>query len=140
MSETAQAYQWIDSVLTGDSALMALATGGVWQGFADIGTMPPYVEYAQQSESDVLTVNAIRLKVHILMRIKGVGPVGAGYAALVSIANRIDALFKDQRNIALSSGGILACYRESVLEYPDLVNGKQWSHLGGLYHIELQGV
>ncbi len=137
MSEIAQAYQWVESVLIADSTLMANATGGVWQGFADIGTVPPYVEFARQSGSDVNTVNEIRIKVDILMRIKGIGPVGAGYAALVTIANRIDALFKNVRNAGIGGGTVLACYREQELEYPEIINGKQWSHLGGLYHIEM---
>jgi hypothetical protein len=42
--------------------------------------------------------------------------------------------------VPLSSGGVLACWREQSLAYSELVNGQPWSHLGGLYHIELQGV
>jgi len=140
VSETAQAFAWVDATMRADSSLMAAAVGGVHQGFADIGTVPPFVSYGRQSGSDVTTVNQIRLFVHILLQIKAVGPI-ANYAALVVIADRIDALFKDKRNIGLASGGILACYRDSELAYDDPpVNGAAWANLGGLYHIELQGV
>src|SRR6266581_630009 len=93
------------------------------------------------SHDHSLTVNAIRLFVHILLQIRAVGPSGQGgnFGVLETIANRIDALFKDRLNIPLSSGGVLACYRESELEYPELVNAQPWENLGGLYHIELQG-
>lgn len=140
MSETAQAYAWAESTMVADSALMAVATGGVWLSYAPIGTVAPFAVFDQQSATDVLTSAAVRIKVHILVQIKMVGPA-SNYAALVTGANRIDALFKDVRNVGLSGGGaILACYREQSLSYPELINGAAWHHLGGLYHIESQGV
>jgi len=124
-----------------DSALIAAATGGVYLSFAPLDTVAPYVIFGRPSGSAVATVHQIRLFVHILLQIKAVGPSGPGgnFGVLETIANRIDALFKDRRNITLSSGGVLACYRESELEYPELVNEQPWENLGGLYHIELQG-
>lgn len=140
MSETAQAYQWIYATATADTSLMAAATGGVWQGNADIGVTAPYVSYGQQAGTDVLTMQAVRLFTHLLVQIKAIGP-SSNYAALVTIANRIDALFKDVRNVALATGFMLSSYREQTIAYedPQLINGAQWSHLGGLYHIDLQG-
>jgi len=118
---------------------MAAATGGVYQGYAPIGTTPPFAIVSQQVATDVLTVNAVRLFVSILLQIKAIGPAN-NYAALVTIADRIDALFKSVRDVGLGTGGILSCYREQSLSYEEIINGAQWSHLGGLYHIELQGV
>ena len=138
MSETAQAYQWVVTTMQADSALMAQAVGGVFQGFAPIGTPPPFALVSQQVATDVLTVNAVRLFVSMMLQIKAIGPAN-NYAALVTIADRIDALFRSVRDTALSSGGILCCYREQSLAYDELINGAQFSHLGGLYHINLQG-
>lgn len=138
MSETAQAFAWIVATAQADSALMAAAPGGVWETFADIGTATPYVQIVQQSSSDVNTMNAVRLFTDKLLQIKAIGP-SSGYSALVTVADRIDTLFKSVRNVALSSGGILACYREQEIAYDELVNGASVSHLGGLYRIELQG-
>jgi len=139
MSETYQAFTWIDSTMRADSALMAAATGGVWQEFANIGTVPPFALYARQGGSDNNTMNEVRLFVHILMRIQAIGPT-ANYAALATIANRIDALFKNVRSVGLpGGGGVLACWRDSELAYGNVINGASWSYLGGLYHIELQG-
>lgn len=141
MSETALAYQWIATIMQADSALMAAATGGVCREFAPVDTVPPYALVAQQVGTDVNTVNEIRIKVDLLMRIQAIGPSGPGgnYGALVTIADRIDALFKDKRNVGLPGGSILACYREQPLAYGEDVNGQPWSYLGGLYHIELTG-
>ncbi len=139
MSETALAYDWAATTMQGDAPLMAAATGGVWREFAPIDTPAPFALVARQSGFDVATVNEIRIKVDILLRIQAIGPSGPGgnYAALVTIANRIDALFKNVRNAGLSGGSILACYRDSELAYGEEVNGQPWSYLGGLYHIEI---
>jgi len=138
MSETAMAYQWIMATMKADTALMAAALGGVWNGNADIGTLDPYASFGRSSGSDVLTVNVVRLFTHIILQIKGVGPV-ANYAAIVTIAQRIDALFGRADHVTLSTGGVLACWREQEIAYDEpLVNGVQWSNLGGLYHVELQ--
>lgn len=139
MSELAQALQWCETTMQADSALMAVAVGNIWLSFAPIGTMPPFVIMSQQTATDVLTMNAVRLWTDILIQLKMIGPA-TNYAALVTGADRIDALFKSVRSVTLSSGGVLCCYREQIVSYSELINGAAWHHLGGLYHIELQGV
>ena len=117
---------------------MAVATGGIWQGFADLGVTAPYVLIVQQSMVDTMTLTGLRLFSRGLFQIKAVGP-NAIYATLVTIADLIDGHFKNARSVALSpSGGILASYREQELSYPDEVNGVAWTHLGGLYTIDVQ--
>jgi len=138
-SEVAQAYQWIETTCLADTALMAVATR-VFQGMADIGTQPPFVVYARQSDRDVATLAGVRLWANMLMQIKMVGTI-ATYAALVAGANRIDELFKDKRNVGLPGGvGVLSSTREQQIAYDDpLVGGVRWTNLGGLYRIDLQG-
>lgn len=137
--EIAQAYAWIDATMRADTSLMAISTGGIWQGLADIATIPPYASYGKQADSDVLTVNAVRLWASILMQIKMAGPTN-NYAALVAGANRIEALFGSVRSVALpGGGGILQSYRDGELALEYVVNGAAWSDLGGLYRIDLQG-
>ncbi len=138
-SEVAMAYAWVDSTCRADSALMAAATGGVWQEVADIGTQPPFVIYAKQADSDVMTSAAVRLWASILLQIKAVGPV-ANWAAIVIIANRIDELFKDRHSVGLPGGGVLDSHREQQIAMGDPpVAGAAWTNLGGLYRIALQG-
>jgi len=139
MSEIAQAFLWIDTTMLADTALVAAAVGGTWQGLADDGTLPPYASFDSITNSDTNTMQAVRLFNRGTFEIKAVGPSN-NYAVLVIIANHIDALFKDVKNVGLSGGGgVLSCYRESAFSYNEMVNGVQWSHLGGLYHIDLQG-
>src|SRR5258707_6471932 len=141
MSETSQAYTWVATTMQADSALMAAATGGVFREYAPMDTVPPFALVVQQSSVDVNTMNGTRLFTNKLMQIKALGPSGPGgnYTALVTICDRIDALFKNVRDIGLPSGGVLACYRESEIAYGEIVNSHPWSHLGALYRIEIQG-
>src|SRR5260221_9128435 len=139
MIETSQAYTWVATTMQAESTLMAPATGGVFREYAPMDTVPPFALVVQQAATDVLTQNAVRLFTRILLQIKALGPSGPGgsYAALVTIADRIDALFKSVRDVGLSSGGVLSCYREQSIAYGQLVNGQPCTHLGGLYHIDL---
>jgi hypothetical protein len=138
MSETAQSFQWAVARAKGDTALVAVAVGGIWQGFAPIGTTGLYVQISQQATTDVNTINAFRVFSSILLLIKAVSK-SSDFDNIVIATNRIDALFKDQKNIALSPGYMLSSYREQEIAYEELVSGVQESHLGGLYRILLQG-
>lgn len=138
MSETAQAVSWIVATCQADSTLMAAATGGVWVDKADLGTVAPFVLIQQQVMADTMNLQGVRLFSRGLFQIKAVGP-NAIYATLTTIADLVDGHFKNARSVALSpSGGILASYREQSLSYPDEVNGEAWTHLGGLYNIDVQ--
>ena len=138
-SEIAQTYAWIIAVCKADAPLMTASTGGVWNGNADIATLDPYTYVGRQAGSDILTMNAVRLFAYELIQISAVGPV-ANYAAIVTIANCIDRLFGRTTMVALSTGGVLACYRDGEVEVNTLENGVQWARVGGLYRIALQGV
>ncbi len=138
MAEAFQAFQWAVSTMQADSALMAAATGGVYQDIAPLNTLPPIVIVGCQAGTDVLTGNAVRLWTKLIFQIKAIGPA-TNYGALVTIANRIDALFGRVGPISLAPGTVMCCYRETELAISELVNGQQWSHLGGLYTIQLQG-
>jgi len=139
--ETAQAYQWVASTMQSDAPLMAAAVGGVWREYAPVDTVAPFALVSQQAGTDVLTANAVRLFVSILLQIKMIGPSGPGgnYGALITGADRIDALFKSVRSVGLGTGGILCCYREQTIAYGELVASQPFSHLGGLYRIQIQG-
>ena len=136
--ETAQAFQFVIATMQADTPLMLAASGGIWQGFADTDLTAPFALVTQQAGEDVLTVNAYRVISRLLFQIKAIGPA-SGYATLITIADRIDALFRRVETTALDPGTLLAMYREQPLAYEEIVNGRIWSHLGGLYRIELQG-
>ncbi len=144
MSESAQAFTWIVTTAKSDAALMAAATGGVWVDSADATVAAPYMRVTQQSGVDTDTANAHRLFSRLLVQIVAIGP-SAQYAALTTIADRIEHLFGGDGNGVRSfglpgGGGILESWRQQPLASGlPLVNGKAWSMLGGLYMIDVQG-
>jgi hypothetical protein len=138
MSETAQSYVWAVGRAKGDAQLVAASPGGIWQGNAPMGTVGLYVSIGQQGNTDVNTMNAVRVFSSILLLIKAVSK-SSDFDNIVIAYNLIDALFKKQVNIALSPGYMLSSYREQEVSYETLESGVQYSHLGGLYRVLLQG-
>lgn len=142
MAETAQVFQYVLATMQADSQLVAAATGGFWNGYADVGVTAPYVLYSRQGGNDILTMNVNRLWADVLLQIKAVGPA-SNYPALVTISKRIDALFHPQNRGPYStpSGILLQSHRQQEIAYdePALVNGVQYSNLGGLYLFSMQG-
>lgn len=139
MSETAQSFTWAVARAKADTSLVAVATGNIWQGNAPQGTTGLHVSIGQQSNTDINTMNAVRVFSSILLLIKAVSK-SSDFDNIVMAANRIDALFQNQKNIALSPGYMLSSYREQEVSYEEMSLGMQYSHLGGLYRVLLQGV
>lgn len=137
--EITTGFQWLYSVLSGDSTLTALlgdGAQGIWRAYAPPSTVPPYVIMSYQSGSDVITMNAFRLMVSGLYQVKIVGPA-ANMTPLAQGAERIDQL------LGLTSGTptgavVLACYREQPIFLDELVNGEVWSNAGGMYRLYIE--
>lgn len=138
MSETAQSFVWAVGRAKADATLVTTCTGGIWQGNAPMGTIGLYTSITQQSSTDVNTMNAVRVFSRILLLIKAVSK-SSDHGNIVIAANRIDALFHGQKNVALSPGYMLSSYREQEVAYETVESGVQYSHLGGLYRVLLQG-
>jgi hypothetical protein len=131
-------FLWLESVLGGDSTLAGYAPGGVWRGEAPPNTPTPFVVMAQQAGVDTNTINAFRLLVEMLYQVKAVGPASST-ATIASAASRIDALIgKPPTSGSVAGGYVGASFRESPLMIDEIVNGEQWTTIGGLYRLEIQ--
>lgn len=141
MNEIMMAISWLISWLSDDEELVGLAPGGVQRSMADPGTPTPYIIVGNQSPGiDTRTVNEVRLLSQPLYQIKAVGPV-ANMEAVVNASNRLDTALggiEGLRHIQIDGGYIHACYRENPLQNDELVNGKKWTNIGGLYRIQVQ--
>lgn len=134
------ALEFLYSTLIGDATLTALlanGTHGIWRDYAPPGTTPVYVIFGMQSPGgDTLTMNAVRLLTNPLYQVKAVGPA-SNMQPILDAASEIDNLLK--RTSGTVTGGLVsACYRESPLEVPELVNGETWNNVGGLYRLQIQ--
>ena len=136
MSALAAGFQWLDSVLVPDATLLSYLPGGIHQGMAPLGTALPFGLFSPQSLMDINSATALRIYSNDLFNVKAVGLTSSG-VALVNATDRIYTLL-NRINATVSRGIILACYREQEYYYTELVNGVQWSHIGGLYRLQIQ--
>jgi len=134
MHESFSGFAWLKTVLWSDTQIKSLVPGGVRRGYAPFNTPTPYIILALQSGADVLTANAFRLMASLVYQIQVVGPA-SNTEALVQAANRIDELLK--RRTGTNNGSRITCFRESSLSYDELVEGEMWTHIGGLYRLQI---
>lgn len=131
---------FLQSTLGNDTTLSGYAPGGVHRALAPPGTTTPFVIHGFQAGSDTVTMNGVRLFVPPLFLVKVVGPSSIT-ETLITAANQVDSLLggiQGLRNIAITGGEILACYRETPLQLDELVNGELFSNFGGLYRLIIQ--
>jgi len=133
LHEAMAGFAWLYGVLSTDSLLSGYAPGGVHRSLAPDGTVPPFVIMAFQSGPDTRTAQAVRILAQPLYQVKAVGPASET-AILVEAGGRIDDLLKDASG-SVFGGYIASCYRESELVLDNMVNGEQWSEIGGLYRL-----
>lgn len=135
--ELASALEWLNTTLTGDSTLLALAPGGVFADLAPDGTPTPYVTFGLQSPgNDSLTMNAVRVMATPLYQVIVTGPTSQ-MEAIDSASSELDDLLK-RTSGTVAGGYIAACYREQPIEKSQLINTVQWKSLGGLYRLEIE--
>jgi len=134
------AIGFLIATLQADSTLMMLAPGGIWRSFAPAGTAYPVCIVAFQGSADTLTANSRRLMVRSLYQVRASG-LANDTSNVFSLASRIDIVLggnQGLRNIGLTSGWILSCYRESTLQFDEDLSGTSFTHLGGIYSVNLQ--
>jgi hypothetical protein len=140
VAEAALGINFLFGIFRADSVLVGLSPGGIRQGAAPVGATYPLTIVGFQSGVDVYTTNAKRLLVDALYQVKAVG-FQDDPQSVVDLASRIDiALGGNQglSNISITDGYILSCYREASLFYGDTDAGVQYTHLGGLYRLQIQ--
>jgi hypothetical protein len=128
---------WLYTTLGSDSTLSGYAPGGVWRYTAPPGTATPFLIINPQSMSDKLTMNAYRIYSSDVFLVKAVAPE-TQYQQMINATSRVDALINTQRNLSITGGTLLACFRESEFAYSELVNGDIWQNIGGLYRLMIE--
>lgn len=140
MAETFVADSWLYAVLTGDSALMALAPGGV-HGYNNPNRTAtfPYVLFQLQGPGmDVRGVGPGRIMTPMVYLVRGIAEGNSFGGSLKSIADRIDDLLQARSGTA-AGGVVIVCVREQPFALPESASdGRQFRHLGGIYRLFVQ--
>ncbi len=143
MIETVRVEQWLCELLTGDTGeggVSTLVGGRIYAYVAPEGSAFPLVIYSRQAGHDVAGVGSARIMASEVYQVKVIGRAAAVlFNAIKAIADRIDSLLQGASG-SVVDGQILSCVREQVVSYVENSGSDVYSHLGGLYRIQVQGV
>lgn len=125
---------WLYATLSGDPALAGLVSGRI-SGTLSVDTLAvPYVTFLMQSSRDIAGVGGTRISTDNLYAVKAVAQTGT-WDDVNAIAQRIDALLHRPSAVMTQGSGSLSCIREQIIQYPEVEEGLQYRHLGGIYRI-----
>ena len=130
------AFALVNTTLRADTTFMG-DVSGVYQGMApDVAYTKPFCIMTYQSGQDTNTATAYRILSRLILQVKIVGMAKDGAAVRAAFA-RLDALLMPNGQPIRNSGGTLALYRTSTISYDESISGAIWTHLGGLYRVEV---
>lgn len=127
------AEEFVYATLRGDATLMGLVSGVFVGGSAPQGTAYPFIVLQLMSGNDTSAVGGIRIWGDLVYLIKVVGET-ADYQTMRGAVARMDALLHRSSGTS-TDGTIWACVREQTIRLPEVVQGKQYRHDGGMYRI-----
>lgn len=140
MQETFRAEQWLYSLLTGDNGaggVNTLVGGRIYAYLAPSSATFPLVIYSHQGSHDVRGVGPSRIMASMVYQMKVIGKgSSAGFGAIKAIADRIDSLLQGASGQVVD-GQIVSCVREQAVSYIEQSGSDVYSHLGGLYRIQV---
>lgn len=132
--ETSIAFAWIIATLSNDAELQGYAPGGVTRRFAQPRTTTPYVVMTYKEGDDNPVFGGANAYSNLLVEVVAEGPA-ATMQNIVNAAARIKQLLTVAEPLAVTGGSIRSCYRSQPIETDPLVDGEQWTSLGGIYRI-----
>lgn len=144
MQETFRAETWLYSVLSADSGAGGLnhattgVAGRIYAYVAPAGAAFPLVVFSHQGGHDVRGVGPGRIMASMLYQAKVIGKgTSANFGNIKALADRIDSLLHGKSG-ATADGRVLSCVREQGISYVEASGSDVYSHLGGLYRIQVQ--
>ena len=144
MQETFRAETWLYSVFSADSGAGGLnhattgVAGRIYAYVAPAGAAFPLVIYSHQGGHDVRGVGPARIMASMVYQVKAIGKGrAASFAAIKPIADRIDSLLQGASG-STTDGLILSCVREQPVSYTETSGTDVYSHLGGLYRLQVR--
>ncbi len=145
MNESYRAETWLYATLAADTGAGGVnhATTGVagriyaYLAPADATTYPQ-VMLNYQGGADVMMLGAVRALNNMVYQVKVIGKGAApNFGAIKALADRIDTLLHAAAGTT-TDGRVLSCVREQGISYVEVSGSDVYSHLGGLYRLQVQ--
>lgn len=145
MIESYRAETWLYTVLaadTGTGGVNHATTGAAGRIYAylapESAVLYPQVIFNYQGGADMMVVGAVRVLNSMLYQVKAIGKGSApNFGAIKALADRIDTLLHAASGTT-TDGRVLSCVREQSLSYVENNDSIVFSHLGGLYRLQVQ--
>ena len=131
------AEQWLATTLKADAQLAALVDTRIFNKRRPSETTPfPCVIFQMQAAGDdLLVLGGVRVWSPLLFLVRGIAEQLSNEGNLATIANRIDAVLHAQSGTA-TAGTVWVAVRERPFQMSEIINGRTFAHLGGLYRIQ----
>lgn len=137
MIASASGFEYINAVLSADTAFMSYTTG-IFRDIAPASQPTPYtILQAQSPPLQVLTENDYRVMSEGLFVVKEVGKAESDMAAMVNAMKRAYELFY-RTSGSVADGLVLFCVPVDEIAYSEDTDGVIFSHLGHVLRMTLQ--
>jgi hypothetical protein len=137
VNELIGVHRFLYQRLACDPELAGLVGKRIYERGAPQGAAYPLVLFKVQAATDLLGAGAARVWMDAVVQVKAVGPQAT--SELSPIADRLDALLHVAEPAVVSLDGksyqIHGSHRERTINYPEVVDGQVYLHLGGLYRV-----
>lgn len=132
--ETNAAEGWMTTVLKADTALAAVVSTRVYNTLRT-GPLPCVLFQLQAPGADLMVLGGTRVWTPLVYLVRGIAEQESYAGDLATIANRIDAVLH-RASGSNAAGTVFSCVRIRAFQMPEVANGMQYRHLGGLYEIK----
>lgn len=138
--ETNATEQWLNTTLKADAGLTTVVSTRVYNTRRPAGSLLPCVIFQLQAPGvDFIVVGGARVWSPLLYLVTGLAEQASYEGVLATIADRIDAALsiKSGTNAA---GTVHTCLRERAFQFVEIVDGREFRRLGGLYRIQVSKI
>lgn len=136
--ETNAAEKWLRDTLMADVTLAGVVSTRVWNTRRpDGGAFPCVIFQVQNPGADFVVLGAVRMWSRMTYVVRGIAEQSSYEGTVKSIADRIDAVLHGGSGTN-GSGTVYTCVRTGPFQMAEVVDGREFRHLGGVYQVQVR--
>lgn len=128
--------EWVYTVLAGDATVAAACGTRIWaDAMPDRTGLPAVVFQHQATVPDTTTFDGNRILTQTLMLARCIDQATSWTGTVRAVADAIDSALHQAAGSTVDGVQVATCIREQPWRLLDVVDGRQYRHMGGLYRI-----
>lgn len=144
MNEQRAAKKWIRSTLGAASSVTDLVGTRIYSGVAPQKATYPLIIFSLLGGGENVHAAGQDRRIKVRLRFRVTAAVeGASEAPADDIADAFDPILVVQLSSVMVGDqeyAVLGCWQEQPLSYPEVDDGKDFRHAGGIYTLDVHGV